>query len=323
MFGSVLRADVLRNPFMMAFQDEHFTDYKMFYASNYTQLVEQTQNMQKDHCDLLLGLFVSQDCLIAGPLLKRNKKMGLSSSCSDDKIAKFYPYLYTAAPKSSGFSQQVADYVNHLQNAGTIYAFYHPANVYSQTEFDSFKQTIKKPFASIPIDSNANFNVKMLQGKQPFTLVFFTYPLPSVQILLNLKSHHLLTHTTTVVGDSSWIFDVSVLKPIKPILRQLKRVVTPSLVVQGKMSTSHFAHVFLQRYARDPDLVEVLTYDMTRLSVQCYQDTLRHGNYNNAAFSHCVEHNKYHGISGHLKFEKKSSFPNRDIHLIDFLTRVS
>lgn len=326
MFGSVMRENVLRNPFILAFHKEHFKDYKIFYASNDTQLVSQMENMTKGkgQCSVVLGLFTSQDCLVSGPILQKNKIIGLSSSCSDNRIANFFPYVYTAVPKLSNFSKTVAWSLNHDQNSGKIYTFYQPSDVYSDAGFNGFKQYIKKPIIPISVTSSGDFNKQLFKSadKQHATIIFFTYPLPSAQILVNLDDDHLVTKNVKVIGASSWIFDVSVFKPIKSILSKAGSVLTPSLANQQKIKDSSFAHQFNRLYHRQPDIVEVLTYDMSRLAVQCYRQSFHSGQYRRQSFLQCIRTNHYQGVSGRANFKTDSPFSMRQIYLINFLTKV-
>lgn len=323
MFGSVLRSDILKNPFIMAFQDEQFKDYKIFYANDDTELVNQISTMTTGQCSIVLGLFTSQDCLVSGPILMKNKTIGLSSSCSDNRIAQYYPYIYTAVPKLSDFSEKIAEYTDK-QNSNIIYAFYQPADIYSDTGFKAFKQYSHKTVIGIPVSSSGNFNSNLLKtSKQKnLTLIFFTYPLPSAQILVSLDSMQLINNKVEIVGASSWIFDVSVFKPIKSILYKANSVMTPSLVDQKKVNDSKFAHNFEKLYKRSPDIVEVLTYDMTRLGVECYRKATKNNKYNTQLFSSCLKTNKYQGVSGKVKFDDNLPFSDRSIYLNNFLTWV-
>lgn len=324
MFGSVLKADVLKNPFIMAFRHEHFKNYQIFFASNNTLLTDQIQSMTKNNCSVILGLFTSQDCLVSGPILKKNKVIALSSSCSENHIANFLPYVYTAVPRLSEFSQAMADYVNRNNDIGTIYVFYQPSDVYSSSGFKAFQQYVSKPIKVIAVDLSGNYNLKAVRSckDQVATFIFFTYPLPSVQILVSLDAEHIITNKINVMGASAWIFDVSVFKPIKSILQKAKSVLTPSLADQKRINSSVFAQEFIQKYSREPDIVEVLTYDVSRLAVQCYKHVLAHGGYTNNLFLSCLRHNRFKGLSGYYTFRENSPFVSKNIYLINFLSRI-
>lgn len=324
MFGSVLRENVLKNPFVMAFSDEHFKNYKIFSADNDTQLVEQIQQMTSGgECAFVLGLFTSQDCLVSGPILKKNKTIGLSSSCSNNRIDAFFPYIYTVVPKLSDFSKVVAKNID-VKNANVIYAFYQPSDVYSYSGFAAFRKYFKNPVVGVPVGSDGNFDLNLLNvgGKNKYTIIFFTYPLPSAQILVRLDSRHFINKKVNIVGASSWIFDVSVFRPIKSILLKANSVLTPSLIDQRRIYFSNFAHRFVKLYDREPDVVEVLTYDITRIAVQCYRKTRKTAHFSNEAFLHCIKQNKYDGVSGYTTFEKESPFSSKKIYLIHFISRV-
>lgn len=321
MFGSTLRADVLKNPFIIAFQQEHFTDYKIQHADNDTQLIDQIQDMSKEKCSLILGLFTSQDCLVTGNILKKNKIIGLSSSCSDNHIQEFFPYLYTAAPKLSDFSKMVADYTN-THNTGDIYALYQPSDAYSNYGFMSYKKFTKKDIIPISVSSNGNINLEPINSNKMKTIIFFTYPLPSAQILVNLDGNNLLNKNVNVIGASSWIFDVSVFKPIKLSLVKTNSVKAPSVLNKNSIDHTYFSHTFSSSYLRKPDVVEVLTYDMTKLAITCYKKSYINNKINNKMLLSCVQHIQYPGISGLINFQNNSSFPKRKIYLVNFIDRV-
>ena len=321
MFGSVLRAKVLERPFVMAFKDAGFKSYKIYYAkaNNDAQLVSQIQTMTTNKCSIILGIFTSQDCLVSGPVLAHNHTIGVSSSCSDNKIQRFYPYIHTSVPHLSTFSKVVANYVNKHKN-GKIYAFYQPADPYSQSGYQAFKQYAKRHFVSIPVGLYGNINLPQITakpGRQNF-FIFFTYPLPSAQILVQLETHGLINKSTNIIGASSWIFDESVFRPIVSIFTKAKRVLTPNLIRRSNITSSKFAHKFMQRYKRPPDVVEVLTYDTTRLSVNCYRRANAAQNFNAKLFLSCLANNKYQGISGRTIFPNGSAFAQRKVYLVNF-----
>src|SRR5579872_1537574 len=222
MFGTVLRAGALVQGQKLAFQDNKFFNYRFFSAGSPIELENQIQAMSSDSCSIILGLFTSRDCLIAGPLLVKNKIIGVSPSCSDDKEISFSPYLYTAVPQLNEFSIKIGDYLNKRNDLGLTFVIYQPTDIYSITGFNEFKKIFTKPIVEIPVTSDGQFDIKKLsykKGKQA-TIIFFTYPLPSAQILTKLFDNGLISKNVRIVGSASWVFDTSVFKPIKSIFQK-------------------------------------------------------------------------------------------------------
>jgi len=154
MFGSVLRAGALVRGHEIAFRDSNFSDYQFFSAESDAELAKQIQNMTSGSCSIVLGLFTSRECLIAGPFFKNNKLIGISSSCGHNNIQQFSPYLYTAIPPISEFSNKTADYMNSINNSGRVIGIYQPTDVYSQTGFNYFKKKYTKPVIEVPVESD-------------------------------------------------------------------------------------------------------------------------------------------------------------------------
>lgn len=320
MFGSVLRSNVLQNPFIMAFHDENFSDYQIFNAEDNAQLANQIQEMTTTHCDVVLGLYTSKDCLVSGSILEKNHTVAISSSCPDNHIADFFPYIYTAVPKLSDYATAVADYLNESNDTNTIYVFFQPFDVYSNSGFFTFKESIKKPIIEIPVSTTGEFDINKLDiPDKKSIIVFFTYPLPSTQILVALDADRKITKNTTLIGASSWMFDLSVFRPIKTILQKANAVLSPDIVNRSAINSSKFYSDFEQLYHRQPDLIEVLSYDMARLSVQCYKKHINDKEHMKNDFLECLKNEEYQGVSGKTHFTQGSPFAERKIYLSNLL----
>ena len=323
MFGSVLRANVLQNPFIMAFEDEKFSDYQIFNAENNAQLASQIQEMTTNHCDVILGLYTSRDCLVSGPILEKNHTVAISSSCSDNHISDFFPYIYTAVPKLSDYSSDVANYLNEDSDTGTIYAFFQPFDVYSNSGFSAFQKAIKKTIIQIPVSTTGEFDISKIDiNDKKSTIIFFTYPLPSTQILVTLDADKRITKNISLIGASSWMFDLSVFRPIKSILEKANAVLSPDIVDRNAVNSSKFYSNFIKLYYRQPDLIEVLSYDMARLSVQCYKKYINDKENMKTDFLKCLQNEKYHGVSGKTSFALGSPFAERKTYLVNLLDWV-
>lgn len=200
MFGSVLRAGALARGHELAFQKSNFSAHQQFSSETDADLAKQIQNMSSGSCSIILGFFTSRECLIAGPILKKNKLIGISSSCGHDNIRQFSPYLYTIIPPISAFSDKISTYLNENHNSGKIFVIYQPTDVYSKTASTAFKKRVSKPIIEIPVASDGNFDINKFSNNisEKFTIVFFTYPLPSAKILMQLSDHQIITKKTTI-----------------------------------------------------------------------------------------------------------------------------
>jgi ABC-type branched-subunit amino acid transport system substrate-binding protein len=324
MFGSVLRAGALARGHELAFKDNNFTDHQQFSAESDADLAKQIENMSSGSCSVILGLFTSRECLIAGPVLKKNKLIGVSSSCGHDNIKKFSPYLYTLTPSVADFSDKISSYLNESKDRGKIYALYQPTDIYSETGFIDFKKKYTKQIIEILVESDGRFDRNRFSNprNEKFTIVFFTYPLPSAKILMELSEQQLISKNTTIIGASSWTFDVSVFRPLRSILEKANDVLTADALDWNKVKNSKFVKSFSNKFNREPLTIEILTYDVTHLSINCYKSSLVNNKYDINKFKNCMTNKTYQGVSGPFAFSKDSPFAKRPIFLTHFLERM-
>lgn len=323
MFGSALWADYINTPFIMAFNDADFINYKIYSAKNEFNMVDQISKITETQCPILLGLFTSQDCLIAGEFLKKNNVIALSSSCSNDLIKKYYPHIYSMTPNQLSYSKVVAEYINDADDVNDIYAFYQPSDIYSRDGFKYFERSIKKQLIPIEVKSNGSFKLKQLFGikKNKVYYVFFTYPLPSAQIISKLDNYHLIDKNITIIGASSWIFQLSVFHSMKSILKKANHLLTPNLIDKKKVALSKFSMKFEEKFHRKPDVVELLTYDATKLAIKCYRKARSHNNLR-LDFLHCLRNDPHEGITGVIHFPADSPFAQRKVYLDNLMGKL-
>lgn len=323
MFGSVRWSDYLSASFIMAFQDENFSNFIIKSATTESQLSRQVSKMTKSQCPVMLGLFTSQDCLITGNIFKKNKAIALSSSCSNESINQFYPYVYSMTPKQSDYSKAVANYISKNNKEVVVYAFYQPSDIYSRDGFKYFRQHVKKKIIPISVRTNGSFDLSKFENikDKEVYYVFFTYPLPSVQIISKIDADNLVNKHSVIIGASSWLYQLSVFHSIKPILEKSSNLLAPNLVNKNKVEHSLFNLNFEKKFHRKPDVVEILTYDATRLSVKCYWYAKRFQDFKEG-FLKCLHDGAHDGISGEINFKKDSPFAQRRIYLDSVLDRL-
>lgn len=324
MFGAELRTGILFQGQKLAFADKNFKEYQAFSVGNTNELSNQIHQMNNNNCSILLGFFTSSDCLIAGPMLYKNKIVGISPSCSTDKITQFYPYLYTAVPPLNKFNKVMINHLNNKLNLGKIFFIYQPTDIYSTLSYENVMENFHKNFTTIPLGSDGDFDLNLFSfGKnETVTFVFFTYPVPSAQMILSLSNAGLLNKNVNIIGAPSWVFDVSVFRPIKKILENVNSVVSVDVLNWPQISKSTFTQNFVKRFNREPLTIELLNYDVTRLSIDCYQKSLVNGVYNVDLFEACILSSPYQGVSGTFSFTKGSPFANRSLQMNNFFDRI-
>lgn len=302
----------------MAFADEEFTDVRYYTSNKNEDYIKQIQAMTSGPCSIIIGIVSSRECLIAGPLLKKNKVIGMSASCGHDTIDKYYPYLYSTDRRLSECIDAVTNHINASHEVENIFVFEQATDIFTETEFVQLKHKIIKPFVTIPIGKDAYFDLTKfddIKGK-PITLVFFTYPIQTIKILIELANHDLITKNTSIIYASSLFEYISLFKPIRSILDKSRAVFNLDYVDWKQLKVSDFYQHFVKKYKRDPIDYEVVNYDTTRFAIQCYRKSLLHGQYNRNEFQKCLETTKYEGVAGTISFSQHSSFADHKIHLI-------
>jgi len=322
MFGSVIRAGSLLNGILFAFNDKGFHQYKVYHANSSFALAEGLRSMAADHCSLVLGLYTSHDCMVAGPLLKKYHLIAISPTCGASMEKQFVPYLYAAASSLKNCVKRMSQYVSKHSNQAPIFAIYQDSGVYSDNGFQIFEKMTERKIVPINVASDGQFDLSKfanLKNKKA-TLVFFTYPLPSVQILLQLSIHHILNPNMTVVGSPSWIYDTSVFESsIKKILLSLHSVVVPNILDDKSIASCEYKKKFNAKYHRNPLLIEYVTYDVAKLAVNCFRKSDLDGHYHAEKFRECLLAKPYSGVSGTFKFARGTPFANRKIYMTNFL----
>lgn len=323
MFGSGPHIGALTHGYEVAFQKSNFLKYLKFSSETDADLANQVGKMSSNSCSIILGFFTSRECLIAAPILKKNKLVGISSTCSHDRLRQFSPYFYTIIPPLSIFSDKISGYLNENANSEKIYAIYQPTDVYSRNTTFAFKKGITKPIIYIPVTSDGRIDIsKFSNTNDKFIIVFFTYALPSAKILMQLSEHKIISKRTTVLGASCWTFDVTVFRPLRSILEKANSVLAIDVLDWKKVKKTMFVKNFFEKFNREPLTIEILTYDVTKLAISCYEKSLIYDKYDIKEFQNCMTATKHNGVSGIFSFRKNSSFATRELYLTNFLERM-
>jgi hypothetical protein len=321
---SALTAEAATIGNKLAFQDEKFTDY-YFFTSN--DAISLKKNIQQSiyPCSIVLGLVTSRECLIAGPSLKAKKIIGISPICGHNDINKYFPYLYSASPPISQDAKIIVNYLDHIVGQEKIFVIYQPTNLYSEAEFSQFKKRLSKDFTTIPvdIDDQIDYNKLSYNADDKIIIIFFTYPLSSMKIILKLSSDKLITKNVTIIGASSWSIDTSIFKPYKFVLSKAHGIFMIDMVNWDQIKKKIILKKFASKFDNEPLLVEILSYDVAKLAIKCYKKSfITKSNFNIKNFRQCITQNTFEGITPPFSFSKDSSFANRSLLITNLLNRL-
>lgn len=308
----------------LAFEDSGFSDYKFFTSSSDVDFMNQLQKMTTSDCSIVLGFIISHECFVAGPILKKNKVIGLSTTCSHDDIGRFFPFLYSAHPPVSQQIDVLVDYLGKTQGLGTVFVVHQPTELYSEAQFNQFRKKFPGKFVEVLVGLDAHFdrNQLLVQSGENAAIVFFTYPLPSIKILVDLSSHQLLTKRIRIFGNASWAESFTMLQSLRKTLKDAKEAYVVNILDWGKIKGSVFVKKFRAKFKRDPLDAEILNYDITQFAIQCYREAFINKKFKREKFRYCLIHTKYDGVSGPFSFGEYSSFVERPIYLTNILDRI-
>jgi len=139
---------------------------------------------------------------------------------------------------------------------------------------------------------------------------------------MELNNSNLVNKKTLIIGASSWTFDVSVFRPIKSILEKAQAVIATDVLDWKQVKKTFFFKKFTTEYNREPLNIEILTYDVTKLAIQCYKSSLIIKKYNLDKFQNCMTSGQHQGISGTFSFNKESPFAQRPLYLSNLLEKM-
>jgi hypothetical protein len=328
-YNKVFRTNLLTRSltpvFKLAFYDSKFTDYSFFSAVNDLDLVNKVNQMNQNKCQIILGLITSQECLIVGSGLEKNKIIGIST-CALPFINQFKPYIYSFYPSIDNYLNQIIEYLKKPQNIGHVFLIYQSTDMFSTASYTKFKKMYPKTTFDISIDSKNyldTFNLRVKDNK-PVILVFFTYTLPAIKLLIELSDKHLITKNTRIIASPAWSFNLSSLGQVKYLLKQAKEVVAVDWWDWSKIKNNIFVKQYIKFYNQHPSPLEMLMYETAMFAVDCYRKSWVGNQFSIAKFQYCALETSHHGIDGANYFTKDSVFihstrPPKIINILDLI----
>ena len=104
--------------------------------------------------------------------------------------------------------------------------------------------------------------------------------------------------------------------------RKSQDVVAVDVVDWQAAKNATFVKQFKKKYSREPLNIEILTYDVRRLSIDCYKTSLLQNKYDENRFQNCMTHSSHQGVAGTFSFREGSPFARRPLYLTHLLNRI-
>lgn len=266
-----------------------------------------------DGCKVIIGLYTSRECLLAGPFLQENKVIGLSPSCGHDGVEKFKENLRTGVPPLQKYAKSIADRLNQTDERAIV--LFQPTEVYSRQTRDEIAKQLKRPVEFVEFGKQIDSSklVASLAGAEPRTLVFTTYPTPSYQIIEDLSKAGRLDKKTTILAASSWLFDLSLIRKLKDTLAKTAGAYVPDTWRIEPAKATPFFRAYQKEYGAEPENLAAFSYDLTTLALACRNDI--GAAFDLAKFRACLVTREFSGVTGAFSFTQDSAFAQREVFL--------
>ena len=319
MFSGMERSRNSRYPFELAFnhfKKPHVATYVYNSAATDLDLINKLKTAVHDGCKVILGFYISRECLLVGPILKENKVVGFSPGCAHNRINEYFPYLMTAVPSLESYLKTVSDYLNGREEK--IFVFYQPSDVFSRISYAELRKNVNKEIVEIKIDRSG----RALEENFPEIsttknlYVFLTYPLTSLGMLGSLDAKKLVGKGSIIVGSSSWAFDQELLAKNKNLLKKADSVMLPGFYSEKKARAKLPNGKTINETLQDPSppMVALLAYDAAVASLMCGSEVK--DDFQASKFVSCLRRLNYNGLTGVMKYSENSSFAVRDIEML-------
>lgn len=322
MFGNTMRSDVIRRAHDMAFEAEKMTPLSTFVANNDTDFTMQIRKSVDLGCKVLIGLYTSRECMIAGPLLAGTDVTILSPTCGHPDIIKSYPHVFTGVPSAAHFAKALARDLDSVA-AEDLFTFYQPTEVFSKASYSAFN-SFRRSGRRIEVDREGHIgdqNLKLLQHAKAPTLYIEVYAAAAVKLLTQLDAAGVLKKDVRIIGSAAWALDVSAFEFVKPMLQKVASVFSQDNFRQEDLLKSSFSTQYKTLFRTPPLGIHLVAYDITRLGVQCYKKAGGE-KFSADRFRKCLMARPHTGQSGRYEFHPGSPFADRPVLFTDFRARL-
>lgn len=324
MFTNNNRSSLLARGIVLASQESNVKMNNIYYGDGSdVDFIEKINLSVKNGCKVILGIYTSRECLLAGPILKKYGAIAISPTCGHNDILKYYPFLFTAVPKIEDYGVSLSGYINN-SNADEIFIFYQ-STVYSRLFYNKFKKIKNKKIRFVKLDKDGHVKdkkidlYKVLKKDTKKLILFTTYPLSSAPILEMLKKVEL--GKTIIVGATSWIFDLRIIEKFKKdVFLKAKKTLVTDIIDYEKIKLSSYYKKYQKVYSSKPDLLSVYSYDISLVVFKCIKEMAA---YSSTLFINCLNSIKHKGVSGEIYFSKGRPFAQRKIKLYDLIKRLN
>ena len=328
--GSALRSQTLQRSHDMAFEDESFRQFKMLSAKDEVELVSELETAAAQGCRVIVGLHTSRECLIGGPTAKKHGMTIVSPTCAHDEVSKFSPHIFVGAGSIQDFSMAVANQVERMVSnriSENVLVISQAGDVFSKKSLETLQSKISP---SIPLKifvanragelpAKQLKEIRDLKGSRAF--VFVTYPLIAASVLGQLEANGEKFERDSLVGSSSWTFDLSLLKIRASAIASFKNAWMPEPFRAEDFEKSEFSRKYKQKFGETPLGFHVISYDLTRMAIQCFRKSELIRDFDRE-FQKCMTAGAHAGVAGALRFLPGQVFARRDIRLAEMRSRL-
>ncbi len=264
-------------------------------------------------CRIVVGIVSTRDALLAAPLLKKLKILGISSTATADEMRQSYPHLISLAPSQRSQVQFIQSYLLKINRTTDLFLIEKKDDFFSILLTEKFLE-IDSHFKVFKLESGnllKSPDIDQIRNSQAPTLIYSTYPIHSLPSLIQIAEiKHELSIPPLILGTSPWL-ETQAFKSHSDLFRILTQVfVFPSWDFEPhleKMRQIFFSH-YLRQFGTRPDHDSVHDYDTLSMIGQCMTQV------SSQEVVHCLtQERNFVGILGRYQYKKGDANPTRKL----------
>jgi len=323
MFASSFRSGILERAQNIALDKTNFKNSESIHAENDLDLINKITHSFESGCKILVGLYTSKECLLIGPIAKKNNAIIISPTCGHPDIEQFNGNIFTLVPSLETYMNFVSKALSDEDKKDKdMLVIFQPSDLFSNKSYLLFKSKYMGNIKSLRLNSDGDFykeDLNLLAQKYT-TIHILTYPIVAAKALTELNNKKFISKDMTLIGSSSWAFDTTVLSKYIDIVKIFNRSLVPTLMKQETLTSSDFYKEYSKKYNEPPLGIHFMGFDAVNISKECLVKTINK-KIDHTLIKKCLIENKFNGVSGKLNFNNKTPFVSREIYLTN-LTKM-
>jgi ABC-type branched-subunit amino acid transport system substrate-binding protein len=293
-----------------------YVDFHFIDLGPESNLIDKLEEGKKKGCSVYTGLITSQESLIAGPWLMKNKLFGISPTATVQKLETFYPYFRTLMAPSGDFAKTIYSFLlRKLPSKVYIISFiddYYSLNI-SRDFISAFSNSrILSDLIKIPKGGKIDDNkLQEIMNAKRSIVLFTGYYYGSLNVLNQMGEYVNIfnNNQNLIVGAPSWSFDDNLFTSTIKI-DSFHLVYFPYLWKADK--NTNFFKEYVKKYAVEPRSKAVLSYDVMNIIFRCAKKSPHNQN----QVITCLQKKiSFEGQSGHILFEKGNTHASPTIYV--------